>query len=117
MSEEITDLIHTIARQAKDASRGISAATTVQKNEALEAIARELESNRKTLTEENQKDLNAAEQNGLTEAMIDRLRLTHDRIDGMAQGLRQLIDLPDPVGGLIEEKKRPNALKIRKVRT
>ena len=117
MSEEITELIHTIATQARDASRGISAATTAQKNQALEAIARELESNRKTLTEENQKDLQAAEQNGLTEAMIDRLRLTHDRIDGMAQGLRQLIDLPDPVGGLIEEKKRPNGLQIRKVRT
>ena len=117
MSKEITEIIDTIATQARDASRGISAATTAQKNQALEAIAREIESNRKTLTEENQKDLQAAEQNGLTEAMIDRLRLTHDRIDGMAQGLRQLIDLPDPVGGLIEEKKRPNGLQIRKVRT
>ena len=117
MSKEITEIIDTIATQARDASRGISAATTAQKNQALEAIAREIESNRKTLTEENQKDLQATEQNGLTEAMIDRLRLTHDRIDGMAQGLRQLIDLPDPVGGLIEEKKRPNGLQIRKVRT
>ena len=117
MSKEITEIIDTIATQARDASRGISATTTAQKNQALEAIAREIESNRKTLTEENQKDLQAAEQNGLTEAMIDRLRLTHDRIDGMAQGLRQLIDLPDPVGGLIEEKKRPNGLQIRKVRT
>ena len=117
MSEEITDLINTITRRARDASRGISAATTEQKNQALEAIASELESNRKILTEENQKDLNAAEQNGLTEAMIDRLRLTHERIDSMAQGLRQLIELPDPVGKTIEEKKRPNGLTIHKVRT
>jgi glutamate-5-semialdehyde dehydrogenase len=117
MSEEITDLINTITRRARVASRGISAATTEQKNQALEAIASELESNRKILTEENQKDLNAAEQNGLTEAMIDRLRLTHERIDAMAQGLRQLIELPDPVGKTIEEKKRPNGLTIHKVRT
>ena len=49
--------------------------------------------------------------------MIDRLRLTHERIDAMAQGLRQLIELPDPVGKIIEEKKRPNGLTIHKVRT
>ena len=48
--------------------------------------------------------------------MVDRLRLTHERIDGMAQGLRQLIDLPNPVGAVIEKKNRPNGLEIRKVR-
>jgi glutamate-5-semialdehyde dehydrogenase len=117
MSEQITELIDTIAAQARDASRGISAATTAQKNQALEAIARELESNRKVLTEENEKDLLGAKEDGLSEAMIDRLRLTHERIDAMAQGLRQLIELPDPVGKTIEEKKRPNGLTIHKVRT
>jgi glutamate-5-semialdehyde dehydrogenase len=117
MSEQITELIDSIATQARDASRGISAATTAQKNQALEAIARELESNRKVLTEENEKDLQGAKENGLSEAMIDRLRLTHERIDAMAQGLRQLIELPDPVGKTIEEKKRPNGLTIHKVRT
>jgi len=117
MSENINDLINQIARQAKEASRGMSSATTAQKNSALEGIAQELESSRKILIEENDKDLKNAEENGLTAAMIDRLRLTHERIDGMAQGLRQLVDLPDPVGGLIEEKLRPNGLQIRKVRT
>jgi glutamate-5-semialdehyde dehydrogenase len=117
MSEQITELIDSIATQARDASRGISAATTTQKNQTLEAIARELESNRKVLTEENEKDLQGAKENGLSEAMIDRLRLTHERIDAMAQGLRQLIELPDPVGKTIEEKKRPNGLTIHKVRT
>ena len=63
------------------------------------------------------KDLDAAEQNGLSEAMIDRLRLTHDRIDGMVKGLRQLIELPDPVGATLETKTCPNGLEIRKVRT
>ena len=117
MSNDIHSTVEQIARNAQLASRQLSAATTAQKNDALQAIARELESNRKTLIEENQKDLHAAEENGLSEAMIDRLRLTHERIDGMAQGLRQLISLPDPVGGLIEDKKRPNGLIIRKVRT
>jgi glutamate-5-semialdehyde dehydrogenase len=117
MSEQITELIDTIATQARNASRGISAATTAQKNQALEAIACELESNRKVLTEENEKDLQGAKENGLSEAMIDRLRLTHERIDAMAQGLRQLIELPDPVGKTIEKKKRPNGLTIHKVRT
>ena len=117
MSDDIYLDIRQIAEKARDASRGISAATTAQKNQALEAIARELESNRKVLTEENEKDLQGAKENGLSEAMIDRLRLTHERIDAMAQGLRQLIELPDPVGKTIEEKKRPNGLTIHKVRT
>ena len=95
----------------------LSKATSEEKNDALQAIARGLESNRKLLKEENQKDLDAAEQNGLSEAMIDRLRLTHDRIDGMVKGLRQLIELPDPVGATLETKTRPNGLEIRKVRT
>lgn len=117
MSNDMNSRVEQIAQDARDASRQLSAATTEHKNDALQAIARELESNRKTLIEENEKDLQAADKNGLSEAMIDRLRLTHERIDGMAQGLRQLISLPDPVGGIIEEKNRPNGLKIRKVRT
>ena len=117
MSEEIIPLIDKIAQNARDASRNVSASTTKQKNDDLKSIANELESNRKTLIEENNKDLCAAKEDGLSEAMIDRLRLTHERIDAMAQGLRQLVDLPDPVGQLIEEKKRPNGLKINKVRT
>ena len=54
---------------------------------------------------ENQKDLDAAKENGLSEAMVDRLRLTHERIDGMAKGLRELIELPDPVGVLNRRKR------------
>ena len=117
MNEDIIHMIEEIAQNAKYASRALSTATTIQKNDAIQAIARELESNRKTLIEENEKDLKAAKENGLTDAMVDRLRLNHERIDGMVQGLRQLIELPDPVGGLIEEKTPANGLNIRKVRT
>tara|TARA_B100002019_G_C21273889_1_gene604000 strand:+ start:926 stop:2191 length:1266 start_codon:yes stop_codon:yes gene_type:complete len=117
MSHDIYSDIRQIAEKARNASRALSATSTEQKNDALLKISRELESNRKTLTEENEKDLQAAKENGLSEAMIDRLRLTHERIDAMAKGLRQLIELPDPVGKTIEEKKRPNGLVIHKVRT
>jgi glutamate-5-semialdehyde dehydrogenase len=117
MSHDIYSDIRQIAEKARNASRALSATSTEQKNDALLKISRELESNRKILTEENEKDLQAAKENGLSEAMIDRLRLTHERIDAMAKGLRQLIELPDPVGKTIEEKKRPNGLTIHKVRT
>lgn len=116
MAEDIPTLIDTIARNARQASLDLNGASTQDKNDALQAIARSLESNRKTLLEENKKDLDAAEESGLSDAMIDRLRLTHERIDGMAKGLRQLIDLPDPVGALIDKKTRPNGLEIRKIR-
>ncbi len=117
MSEDIPSLIEDLAKKAKQASLELAASSTSDKNGALQSIARGLESNRKFLLEENQKDIDAAEENGLNEAMVDRLRLTHERIDGMVQGLRQLIGLPDPVGKVIEEKNRPNGLNIRKVRT
>ena len=117
MTKEIENSILEIAQQSRAASRKLSGICTSSKNDALQKIAQELESNRKFLIEENEKDLEKAKGNILSEAMIDRLRLTHERIDGMAQGLRQLIGLPEPVGQIIEGKTRPNGLKINKVRT
>ena len=117
MSDDLSQIIEKIAQRARLASLSLSSASTDQKNNALKKIAEGLEMNRKILTEENQKDLDAAEKDGLSPAMIDRLRLTHERIDGMVSGLRKLIELPDPVGEIIDEKDRPNGLKIRKVRT
>lgn len=116
MVSDLPTLIESLAQRARQASLAMNSASSKEKNDALEAIACGLESNRKILLEENQKDLNAAEENGLSNSMVDRLRLTHERIDGMAKGLRQLIDLPDPVGAVIEKKNRPNGLEIRKVR-
>lgn len=116
MSENLSDLIKSISIRARGASLSLSGATESDKNNALEAIAKGLESNRKILLEENQKDLDAAAENNLSSAMIDRLQLDHERIDAMAKGIRQLIDLTDPVGEIIESKKRPNGLEIRKTR-
>jgi glutamate-5-semialdehyde dehydrogenase len=117
MTCEIENSILEIAQHSRAASRKLSGMCKGSKNDALQKIAHELESNRKFLIEENEKDLEKAKEDKLSDAMIDRLRLTHERIDGMAQGLRQLIDLPDPVGQIIEGKTRPNGLNINKVRT
>ena len=116
MSDTLFSEIKEIAIRARKASLNLSSATTAEKNDALQAIARGIESNRKLLKEENEKDLAMAEENGLSEAMVDRLRLTHERIDSMVKGLRQLIELPDPVGAVLETKERPNGLEINQVR-
>ena len=117
MSQDVSLIINDLALRAREASLSLAGASSSDKDNALQAIARALESNRKLLLEENQKDLDSAEENGLSKAMVDRLRLTHERIDGMAQGLRQLIDLPDPVDSVIQETTRPNGLLIKKVST
>ena len=117
MSQDVSQTINDLALRAREASLSLAGASSSDKDDALQAIARALETNRKLLLEENQKDLDSAEENGLSEAMVDRLRLTHERIDGMAQGLRQLIDLPDPVDSVIHETTRPNGLLIKKVST
>lgn len=116
MSDSLYSEIKEIAIRARKASLSLSSATTAEKNDALQSIARGIESNRKLLKEENEKDLAMADENGLSEAMVDRLRLTHERIDSMVKGLRQLIDLPDPAGAVLESKQRPNGLEINKVR-
>ena len=115
MSDTLFSEIKEIAIRARKASLNLSSATTAEKNNALQAIARGIESNRKLLKEENEKDLAMAKENALSEAMVDRLRLTHERIDSMVKGLRQLIELPDPVGAVLETKERPNGLEINKV--
>ena len=116
MSDSLYSEIKEIAIRARKASLSLCSATTAEKNDALQSIARGIESNRKLLKEENEKDLAMADENGLSEALVDRLRLTHERIDSMVKGLRQLIDLPDPAGAVLDSKQRPNGLEINKVR-
>ncbi len=108
--------IDKIVRDAKTASRLTAIATTSVKNAALEQMALNLTNSKEMLMMENDKDLKAAEANGLSFAMIDRLRLTESRIDAMAEGIREVINLSDPVGEILEEIVRPNGLEIQKVR-
>ena len=116
MSENFSAIIDRLANQARQASFALAGASSADKNDAIQRIARGIESNRKVLLEENQKDIDLAEEHGLVPAMVDRLRLTHERIDAMVKGLRQVIELPDPVDSVIQENVRPNGLKIKKVR-
>ncbi len=106
-----------LAVRALDASRELATMDTQAKNAILQSIATGLEASSAALLSENRKDLDAGRENGLSDAMLDRLALTPERIAGMTEGVRQVIALPDPVGEEMERSTRPNGLEIRKVRT
>ncbi|MEM7207432.1 MAG: glutamate-5-semialdehyde dehydrogenase [Pseudomonadota bacterium] len=102
--------------RARAASRVIANASTHDKNTALLAIADDLQANAETLRAENARDLATGEQNGLAAALLDRLELTPARIDGMAEGLRQIAQLPDPVGEITNMNSRPSGLQVGQMR-
>ena len=108
--------IDKIVNDAREASRLMAIASTSAKNAALEQMALNFTNSKEMLIVENEKDLRAAEENGLSSAMIDRLKLTEPRIDAMAEGIREVINLSDPVGEIMEEIVRPNGLDIQKIR-
>jgi glutamate-5-semialdehyde dehydrogenase len=114
---DIETMVGTVAKQARQAARILAGASGGNKNQALEIMARLLIERSADLKRENEIDLAAAKKNGLTSAMIDRLRLTDKVIAGMADGLRQVAALPDPVGEITEMKPRPNGLKIGRMRS
>ena len=103
-----------ILKEAKKASLSINRLSTETKNAALEEMAKALLLATDEILAENQKDLEAAK-GSISDVMLDRLRLTPERIEGMASGIRALITLPDPVGHVLDEVKRENGLVIRKV--
>ena len=105
-----------LGKKAKAAEPAIAAASTKQKNEALAAISAALITNKELIIRENEKDLVAAKENGMSEAMQDRLKLDADRIAGIAKGVDELIALNDPIGEIIEGFSRPNGLRIAKTR-
>lgn len=113
LSEQMTAL----AKQAKAASRELAKLTTAEKNTCLLAMADALEKNTSELKEANALDLEAGAKMGLSAAMLDRLKLDDKRIATMAKGLREVVALPDPVGKILEERVRPNGLKLQKVTT
>ena len=109
--------IHTIGRHAREASRALARLSATQKNKILVAMADELVVRSPEILAANEEDTAAAEKNGLTKAAIDRLRLTTDRISGMADGIRQVAALEDPVGEILRDWTRPNGIQIQKIRT
>ena len=99
---------------AKAAKYQISRLTTRQKNDALEAMAQALLDQTDSILEANAADLEAAKA-AVSDVMLDRLRLTAQRIEAMAKGIREVAALPDPVGHILEEHTRPDGLRIRKI--
>ena len=106
-----------LARQAKEASRQLAKLSEAEKNHCLLAMAEGLEKNAEAIKDANTLDLEGGRSLGLTAAMLDRLKLDDRRIAGMAQGLREVATLPDPVGRILDERVRPNGLRIEKVST
>jgi len=108
--------METLGCRAKEASRAAAKLTTVEKNRGLEFVAEELCLRKEDLLAENEKDMEAAREQGMSEALQDRLKLTEARIEAMAEGLRQIAALEDPIGEVLSMKNRPNGLRIGKKR-
>ncbi len=106
------EALEIMGQRAKKASRIIAKLGATSKNDALISVARELEAHADEIKEANSIDLEAAHKNGMKPALIDRLTLTDARIEGMAEGLRQLASLDDPIGEITSVKTRPNGLMI-----
>ena len=112
----LTDQILEFGRRARAAARQLRICTTAQKNAGVRAMAEELVAAKETILAANAEDVARAKTAGISAAMIDRLTLNPKRIAEMADGVRQVADLPDPVGEIIKEWTRPNGLHIEKKR-
>ncbi|WP_066059498.1 glutamate-5-semialdehyde dehydrogenase [Robertmurraya korlensis] len=111
----MTELLNK-ARLASTLATSIALCTTKQKNDALLLIANQLLEDIPFILQENKKDIEAGKQSGMGDNLLDRLKLTEDRIQDMSEGVRQVATLPDPVGEILEGWDRPNGLHIEKVR-
>jgi len=114
-SEEIKAVLYEMGEKARMASYKLAAMSSHAKNECLMAMAAMIESSTDEIIAANEKDMQAGKDNGMSGAMLDRLRLTPDRIASMAKGLRDIVSLEDPVGRRLSTVIRPNGLKIEKV--
>ncbi len=112
----IKDYMADIGRKARTASRLMATASTGVKNDALLAIATLLEDQSASLIKANAQDMEAGRQKGLDAALLDRLELNEERISGMAEGLRQVAALPDPVGEISDLNYRPSGIQVGKMR-
>ena len=115
-TDSLDALAQSLARRAKDATRPLAAATTAQKNAALDAIARRLRELSREILDANARDLAAAQTARLSEAMIDRLRLDEARLESVAEAVKAVRDLPDPIGEVTRHWTRPNGLDVSRVR-
>lgn len=110
------ELVKVKAQAAKQAAAKLAVTSTAVKNAALLAMAAALEAKQSEILAANERDMTAAAAKGMKSSMLDRLKLTAERISGMADGLRQVAGLADPVGNVIDGKTLPNGLHITKIR-
>jgi glutamate-5-semialdehyde dehydrogenase len=113
----LTEQMTQLAKQAKAASRDLARLTAEQKNGCLLAMAEALEKNAENIKTANARDMESGAQTGLSSAMLDRLKLDDKRVSEMAKGIREVAALSDPVGRILDERIRPNGLKLHKVST
>jgi glutamate-5-semialdehyde dehydrogenase len=113
---DIQSYMHSIGRSARIASRAMAKADTSAKNQALMTMAQAAERDVARLLDANRKDLEAARAKGLEAAMLDRLTLTPRSVSEMAQGLRQIAQLPDPVGEISAMSYRPSGIQVGRMR-
>lgn len=114
--DAITRYMHEVGKRARSAARAIAKASTGEKNAALFALADVIEADAAAILDANQLDLRAAREARLDEAMVERLELTPARISAMADGVRQVAALPDPVGEMFDLKLRPSGIQVGKMR-
>lgn len=107
-------MLEQIGIQAKTAARWLAGADTETKNRALHAMADAVLRDTKKILSANDTDLSAARERGMNDTMLDRLRLTEERLAGAAQGIREIAALPDPVGRILSDEVRPNGLRLVK---
>lgn len=105
-----------VAMRARQAARQLAVTTGAQKNDWLTRSAVHIRQRMSGLLEANELDCSAAQKSGLSAALIDRLRLTESRLEGIARGLEQVAELPEPVGEIFESNVRPNGLLVTRVR-
>lgn len=113
---EIESYMHDLGRAARAASRAIARAQTHKKNLALLSMAAAIERDAERLLAANARDLEAARAQGLSEALIDRLTLTAKGVANMAEGLRQIAQLPDPIGAITDLNFRPSGIQVGRMR-
>ena len=116
MSAHLAQLVTSIAQRARAASLVLATTPPERKNVALTRLAELIEVSHEVVLAANAKDLAAAESNGLGKAQIERLTLNPSRLAQLAESVRQVVALPDPVGELLDETTRPNGLRIRRIR-
>jgi glutamate-5-semialdehyde dehydrogenase len=113
---DIKEFVLSKANEAREGARSLAKASSAQKNAALVMMAEALQKRAKELIRENARDITFAKKKGLSRAMIDRLTLNDKRIREMAQGLREVAALPDPVGEIVRMWQRPNGMTVGRMR-